>query len=151
MPELIICDTSCLILFDKINKIDLFRRCYKNVYVTPEIVAEFGEQLPSWIKVKEVKNGNLKQTLNQILGAGESSAIALYFEIDNALVAVDDLKARKVAKSLNLKITGSLGILVKAKETGHVDKLKPILQEVEQTDFRISANIIKKILNMVGE
>ena len=112
------------------------------MYVTPEIVAEFGKPLPAWINVKEVKNGTLKQTLNQILGAGESSAISLYFEIDDALVAVDDLKARKVAKSLNLNITGSLGILVKAKETGHIDKLKPILEEVERTDFRISANII---------
>ena len=151
MPELIICDTSCLILFDKINRIDLLRHCYKNVYVTPEIVAEFGKPLQTWVKVKEVKNGTLKQTLNQILGAGESSAIAISFEILNSLVAIDDLKARKIAKSLNLKITGSLGILVKAKEAGHIEKLKPILQEIEQTDFRISANIINKILKMVGE
>lgn len=151
MPELIICDTSSLILFEKINRLDLLWHCYKNVYVTPEIVAEFGDSLPGWIKVKEVKSKVLKQTLNQSLGAGESSAIALYFEIENALVAVDDLKARRIAKSLNLKITGSLGILVKAKEAGYIEKLKPILQEVEQTDFRISANIIEKILTMVGE
>ena len=151
MPELIICDTSCLILFDKINRIGLLRDCYKNVYVTPEIVAEFGKPLPDWIKVKEAKNETLKQTLNQMLGAGESSAIAVFFEIPNSLMAIDDLKARKIAKSLNLKITGTLGILVKAKEAGHIDKLKPILQEIDQTDFRISANIINKILKMVGE
>jgi len=50
-----------------------------------------------------------------------------------------------------LKITGSLGVLIKAKENGHVDKLRPLLKEIEQTDFRISENIIEKILKVVGE
>src|SRR5690606_22411860 len=150
-PELIICDTSLLILFEKIKKLDLLRLCYKNIFITPEISAEFGKTLPAWIEVKEVKNQTLQQTLTQLLGVGESSAIALCFEIPNALVAIDDLKARKVAKSLKLKITGSLGVLIKAKENGHVDKLRPLLKEIEQTDFRISENIIEKILKVVGE
>lgn len=151
MPELIICDTSSLILFDKINKLDLLSLCYQKIYVTPEIVAEFGNVLPGWIEVKKVTNHSLQQTLIQILGSGESSAIALCFEIPNALVVIDDLKARKIARSLNLKITGSLGILIKAKEKGHIHQLKPVLQEIEQTDFRISKNVIKKILKLVGE
>jgi len=151
MPELIICDTSCLILFDKINKLDLLRRCYSNIYITPEIAEEFGKALPAWIKVKEAGNQALHQTLTQILGQGESSAIALTFDLPNTLIALDDLKARKVAKSLNLKITGRLGILIKAKEQGYIEKLLPILNQVQQTDFRISENIIRKILATVGE
>jgi len=67
------------------------------------------------------------------------------------LVALDDLKARKVAKSLDLKITGSLGILVKAKQQGHIEKLLPVLNQVQQTDFRISENIVRRILAIVGE
>lgn len=123
MPDLIVCDTSSLILFDKIKRLDLLRLCYKNIYVTPEIAGEFGKPLPGWIKVKGVLNQSLQQTLIQILGAGESSAIALSLETPHSLVVIDDLKARKIAKSLNLKITGSLGILIKAKEKGHINKL----------------------------
>lgn len=151
MPELIICDTSCLILFDKINRLELLRHCYDQVYATPEIGAEFGKPLPNWIKIREAKNQALRQMLTQILGEGEASAIALTFDLPGALIALDDLKARKVAKSLNLKITGSLGILVKAKEQGHIEQLSPVLKQVQQTDFRIAENIIRKIVATVGE
>ena len=151
MPELVICDTSCLILFDKINKLELLKHCYSSIYVTPEIAEEFGKALPDWIKIKRATNQALQQTLTRIIGKGESSAIALTFDLPDTLVALDDLKARKVAKSLNLKITGSLGILVKAKEQGHIEKLLPVLNQVQQTDFRISENIVRKILATVGE
>ena len=72
-------------------------------------------------------------------------------ELQNSLVAIDDLKARKVAISLEIKITGSLGILIKAKEKGYIKQLKPILKKIEKTDFRISENIIKLILKIVKE
>jgi predicted nucleic acid-binding protein len=151
MPELIICDTSCLILFDKIGTLYLLKESYSSVFVSTEIMEEYGKPLPDWVKIKEVENKTLQQTLMQILDKGESSAIALAFEIPNTLVALDDLKARKIAKSLDLKITGSLGILVKATQLGHIESLRPILDQVQQTDFRISENIVRKILSLVKE
>lgn len=72
-------------------------------------------------------------------------------ELQNSLVAIDDLKARRIAISLEIKITGSLGILIKAKEKGYIKQLKPILKKIEKTDFRISENIIKLILKIVKE
>jgi predicted nucleic acid-binding protein len=151
MLELVICDTSCLILFDKIKQLELLRRCYSDIYVTPEIAEEFSQDLPDWITIRKATNQALQQTLNQILDKGEASAIALTYDLSNTLLVLDDLKARRVAKSLNLKITGSLGILVKAKEQGHIEKLSPILKQVQQTDFRISEKIFSKILAIVGE
>ncbi|KAA5542502.1 DUF3368 domain-containing protein [Adhaeribacter rhizoryzae] len=151
MPELIICDTSCLILLDKLNKLDLLKLCYSNIYITTEIAEGFGKTLPDWLIIKEASNQALQQTLTQILGRGEASAIALTFDIPDNVVVLDDLKARKIAKSLNLKITGSLGILVKAKQQGFIEKLSPILEQVQQTNFRIAENIIRKILATVGE
>lgn len=151
MPDLIICDTSCLILFDKIKQLPLLKSLYDRICVTPEIAHEFGNVLPNWIIIKTAENQELQQALIKILGVGESSAIALSFDLPGALVALDDLKARKVAISLKMKITGSLGILVKAKERGYVQKLSPILQQVQQMNFRVSDNIIRKILVEVGE
>lgn|SRR5690554_3252783 len=151
MLDLIICDTSVLILFEKINKLDVLKQLYSKIYITPEIALEFGNTLPGWIEVKEVKNKVLQKTLSQALGIGESSAIAMSLELQNSLVAIDDLKARKIAISLEIKITGSLGILIKAKEKGYIKQLKPILKKIEKTDFRISENIIKLILKIVKE
>ncbi len=151
MPDLIICDTSYLILFHKLNKLDLLNKLYKNIYITPEINKEFGSILPNWVKINHPSNIPLIQTLTQLLDEGEASAIALSFELPGSLLVLDDLKARKVAKSLNLKITGSLGILVKLKQQGYIASLKPILEEIQHTDFHISDNIIKKILAIVEE
>ena len=141
MLDLIICDTSVLILFEKINKLDVLKQLYSKIYITPEIALEFGNTLPGWIEVKEVKNKVLQKTLSQALGIGESSAIAMSLELQNSLVAIDDLKARKIAISLEIKITGSLGILIKAKEKGYIKQLKPILKKIEKTDFRISETL----------
>lgn len=151
MLDLIICDTSVLILFEKINKLDVLKQLYSKIYITPEIALEFGNTLPGWIEVKEVKNKALQKTLSQALGIGESSAIAMSLELQNSLVAIDDLKARRIAISLEIKITGSLGILIKAKEKGYIKQLKPMLKKIEKTDFRISENIIKLILKIVKE
>lgn len=151
MPELIICDTSCLILFDKIGQLELLRKCYGTIYVTPKVADELGKALPEWIELKNATNLAVRQTLEQILDAGEASAIALCLELPDSLIALDDLKGRKIAKSLNLKVTGSLGILIKAKQNGHLENLKPVITQIQQTDFRISENIIKKALELVGE
>ena len=151
MPELIICDTSCLILFDKIDQLELLLECYGTIYVTPKVADEFGKALPEWVELKNATNLAVRQTLEQILDAGEASAIALCLELPDSLIALDDLKGRKIAKSLNLKVTGSLGILIKAKQNGHLEKLKPVIEQIQQTDFRISENIVKKALELVGK
>jgi predicted nucleic acid-binding protein len=51
--EIVISDTSCLILLAKIGGLDVLRRIGKRVLVTPEIKQEFGMSLPDWIIVKE--------------------------------------------------------------------------------------------------
>ncbi len=82
---------------------------------------------------------------------GEASALALAIEKKTATIILDDLRARKVAKSLKLKITGTLGVLVKAKQDGVIDKVKPLIDELRKTDFRASETVIKKILDVCGE
>jgi predicted nucleic acid-binding protein len=51
MPNVIISDTSCLIILTKIEELDLLRQLYNKVTITQEIFIEFGEQIPDWIEV----------------------------------------------------------------------------------------------------
>lgn len=53
--------------------------------------------------------------LQATLDPGEASAIALGSELQGLLI-VDDLKARKMASELQLDYTGTLGVLVEAKQ-----------------------------------
>ncbi len=82
---------------------------------------------------------------------GEASAIALAKETEDALLLLDDLNARKLAGKLNLKITGTLGVINKAKQRGIISKVKPLIDKLLNTDFRISENIIAEILRINNE
>ncbi|OQX73256.1 MAG: hypothetical protein B6D64_14075 [Bacteroidetes bacterium 4484_276] len=57
----------------------------------------------------------------------------------------------KLAKKLNLKFTGTLGVINKAKQLGVIERIKPIIDKLLSTDFRISANIINELLRMNNE
>ncbi len=151
MPEIVISDTSCLILLQKIGQLNLLPKLYSQILITPLIEKEFGSDLPKEIRVREPLDLNLFRTLSQFVDAGEASAIALAFESENSVLVLDDRKARKFASSLGLKLTGTLGILVKAKQLGFLSSMKQTLEDLKKTDFRISQSIIDRILKEAGE
>ncbi|KAA6301615.1 MAG: hypothetical protein EZS26_002221 [Candidatus Ordinivivax streblomastigis] len=89
--------------------------------------------------------------LEATLDRGESSAIALSIELGNTLLIIDDLKGRKEAKRLGLKITGTLGLLFSAKQKGLIPALKPYLDKLQAVDFRISPIIVQELLTLSNE
>ena len=151
MPKIVISDTSCLILLHKINELDLLKKVYEKVSTTKEIANEFGETLPIWITIEEVEDKKYQNFLETQIDIGEASAIALASEKEKALLLLDDLKARKLAQKLNLNFTGTLGIINKAKQIGKINAVKPILDKLLSTNFRISQKIIDEILNLNNE
>jgi predicted nucleic acid-binding protein len=60
----VIADTSCLIALSKIEAIELLKELYEEVFITEEIAFEFGEKLPEWIKIDNVKNKKYQQLLD---------------------------------------------------------------------------------------
>jgi predicted nucleic acid-binding protein len=129
----------------------MLHQLYKTVVVTDVIAAEFGEPLPKWIEIRKITNTAYQRLLEGTLDAGEASAIALAMETQGALLVVDDLKARKEASRLGLKMTGTMGILYRAKQAGIVPLLAPLLQNIEQAGFRISSAIVEELLRKSGE
>ena len=151
MHSVVIADTSCFILLTKINEIDLLRKVYSAVYTTPEVASEFRNGLPDWVIIQEVKDRNILTSLEVDLDRGEASAIALTYELPNAIVVLDDWGARKVAMRLHIAFTGTFGIMIKAKQNGLISSVKPIINKVKQTNFRISEDVIREILREAGE
>ena len=82
---------------------------------------------------------------------GEASAIALASEFADVLLLLDDLKARKLATKLKFKITGALGVIHKAKQMSVIEKVKPLIDKLLVTDFRIADQIIEEILELNNE
>lgn len=151
MQSAIISDTSCLILLDKIGELHLLNKLYGRIVVTPEIVKEFGKKLPEWFDVKSPVNKTYQRILEASLDLGEASAIALAIEEKDSLLIVDELKGRKFAEQLGLNFTGTLGILIRAKQRGILSSIKPALQKIKQTNFRLSKELEQRILVSVGE
>lgn len=151
MPKIVISDTSTLILFQKIEQLNLLHKLYIELLTTPEIAQEYGDKLPDWIKIESVGDKKYQEFLETQIDSGEASAIALAKEYEDVLLLLDDLKARKLAKKLNLKMTGSLGIIHKAKQEGLIEKVKPLIEKLLTTNFRINENIIQEILRLNNE
>jgi len=149
--QVIISDTSCLILLDKIDELHLLNKIYGELWTTQEVAQEFLKPLPKWIIIKAVLDEKYQKLLETQIDLGEASAIALAVETENSLLLLDDLKARKLAKSLDLKITGTLGVINKAKELDLIPKIKPLIDKLLQTDFRISENLINELLKINNE
>ncbi len=151
MPRAIISDTSCFIILTNIGELELLRRVYGQIITTPEIAAEFGEQLPEWVEIAEVKDKYRQTILELQIDKGESSAIALALEMPNSVVILDDYKARKIAERLGVTLTGTIGVIIKAKLGGIIPAIKPMLEKMKQTDFRLSAEIERQALKEAGE
>lgn len=147
MPKIIVSDTSCLILLQKLNKLSLLQVLFKEITITKTIEKEFGDSLPDFFQIKEPKDKNYQRILESFLDAGEASAIALALEYNDSLIILDDQKARSEAKQLKLNITGTIGILLLALEKGLIESQDDIIEEIKRTNFRISEKYLDKIKN----
>ena len=64
---------------------------------------------------------------------------------------LDDYKARKIAERLGVTLTGTIGVIIKAKLNGTISSIKPILEKIKQTDFRLSGEIETQALKEADE
>lgn len=151
MQATIISDTSCLILLDKIEELDLLKNLFEQVITTQTVADEFGAPLPGWILIEDPKDSKNVRILEASLDKGEASAIALALEQKECLLIIDDLRGRKLARQLGLQITGTLGLIAEAKISGHIPSVRPLLNKIKQTNFRLSEQLEAAILRHAGE
>ena len=112
---------------------------------------EYGEPLPGWFDVRLVTDRGMLRSLLPALHLGEASAIALALETDNATLVIDEKDGRNVARQLGIRITGTLGILLKARNQNRIPELRPLVEKLRNKGFRISEQLVQEILLQVGE
>lgn len=67
------------------------------------------------------------------------------------MVIIDEKLGRFHAKHANLKITGTLGILLKAKKKGIIKKVKPLLSELKEKRIWLNDNLTERVLQLANE
>ena len=149
MSEIVVSDSTCLIGLERVGKLDILPALFDSVVIPPEVEREFGGKF-AWLKVENVTNNLLVAALQMTVDAGEAEAIALASE-KNCLLITDDKQARAAAKRLGVSIIGTVGILIRAKQNGIISEIKPILNALDENEFRISRALREEALKIAGE
>lgn len=147
----VIADTSCLIVLDKAKILFILDKIYGNVLITPTVKAEFGKELPGFAEVRAIGNPNYETLLRGIVDPGEASVLALALEVADPLLILDDRKARSVAKEAGIPLTGTLGVILEAKNKRIVSEVAPIFERLAKSGFWISDDLRYHLLKLAGE
>jgi predicted nucleic acid-binding protein len=154
----IVVNTSPLVALDRIGQLDLLPKLFGKIIRPQSVVDELnaGRKIyggsdalfhAAWLETAEDPP---EMVLRKELGAGETAAIALALRIKADLVILDDLAARNVAAELELKVTGTLGILLAAHKKGILKDLQHAITQLTDSGFRVSDTIVASILKIIG-
>jgi len=145
MPEPIIVDTSSLIALERINLLPILCKIYKEVVIPESVIKEFGNLSLPWLSIRRVESNLLKLLIAELnLGKGESEVIVLASQTGLKII-IDDSKARKVAENIGLKLTGTIGVLMKAERLGLIGSAYGKVRELREKGFYVSEELLEDI------
>ncbi|MCR5790197.1 MAG: DUF3368 domain-containing protein [Lachnospiraceae bacterium] len=154
----VLANTTPLIALANIDWLELLHKLYGTIIVPQavmdEIIREPAKQRvhdASWIKVETIQDQSQKDLFRARLHAGEIEVMILARELKADLVIMDDDAAKKTAKFLGLNVTGTLGVLLKAKREGYLEKVEPVMNELICDGLFISDTVKRYVLKEAGE
>jgi predicted nucleic acid-binding protein len=162
MPErVVIANTSPLLYLHQVGHLDLLRVLYKLVIVPPAVRVELqagvkaGIAVPdlaafSWIEIRTVQSQLLIPAIVD-LGPGEAEVIGLGLEHPGSLLILDDQLARRVAALNHLAFTGTLGVVLKAKQSGYLAAAGPVLERLRSSGLWLRDELVTAALRRAGE
>ncbi len=159
MPEFV-ADTSPLQYLHQLGLLDLLPRLYSRIVVPPAVVDELkaglagGYQVPriepfAWIEIREPPTGISLPAAD--LGHGEREVLALCVAFPGSTAILDDGHARYHAGTLGIRVTGTIGVLLKAKELGFVAEIEPLLDRLTGLGFHLALSTRQAVLRIANE
>ncbi|MBH8552874.1 DUF3368 domain-containing protein [Nostocaceae cyanobacterium CENA357] len=156
----VVSNTSPILNLAIVDQLDLLHQQFREILIPNAVLDELktDEERPGsqaireaiasgWIHIQKVNNEPLAQLLRQTLDRGEAEAIALAIELNADWTLLDEREGRKVAKSLGLKVTGILGVLLRAKQADEIESLQPVIDDlINKAGFRIAPELLAQIL-----
>lgn len=160
----VVANSSVLIALSAIGRLSLLLERFPDGLLIPDAVwrevVETGRGRPgapevreaSWIQRRAVRDWDYVRLLCTELDAGEAEAIALARQEQADVVLLDEKEARRVARRLGMRVLGTVGLLIWARQQGLIQNLREELQTLqERGGFRLSQEIYLAALREVGE
>lgn len=153
----VVSNTSPLISLAAVGYLDLLHQLYGEIVVPATVLDEYeaGRQPHEpvltdldWIKVV---SSPADQTLPENLDPGEAAAIATAQALDARVVLLDEQLGRRVANGLGLPVVGTLATLLRAKASGYLGMVEPVLDAMIERGMRVSIRLRTEILVAAGE
>jgi uncharacterized protein len=162
MPDrLTISNTSPILYLHQVGHLDLLRNLYDQVQIPQAVEEELragakqGIDVPDvmaleWLQVRPLRDRTLLPVVTD-LGSGEAEAIALAVAHPGSLLILDDQLGRRIAHLNRVVYTGTLGVLVKAKNEGLLASVSSVVEELRKTTMYLTPGLIEMVLKQAGE
>lgn len=163
MPDerrVVVSNTTPLIALSIVEQLPLLRDLYQEILIPPAVqeevlrggsragVAEL--KASKWIRVVELRDPGTADFLSD-LDRGEAEVIALALESTAEAAILDEKLARKHARRLGVPLTGTLGVLLRAKKMSLISQIRPLVERIRRGGIRLSDAVIEEALRLADE
>ena len=156
-----IVNASPIIALSRVGQIELITQLPEKVFI-PQAVKEELLQAPQGDFARSAVENNLfeiietpmppPELLAWDLGKGETAVLSYTLANPTWIAILDDGAARRCAKSFSIKLTGTLSIVILAKQHGLIESASQVLRTLQQNEFRLDNEVIRETLaKTVGE
>lgn len=158
--KIVVSNTTPIIALCLIGQFALLHQLYGRVLIPPAVQSEVmagGDrvgvvelQKADWVQVQPLADPRRANLLID-LDRGETETIARAQELNADLLIIDERLARRHAKCQGLILTGTLGVLLQAKQQGMIDELKPLIYQLSNSGIRLGNTVVQQALQLAGE
>jgi predicted nucleic acid-binding protein len=159
--EVWVVNSSPTILLGKIQQLDLLPGLCEKLVIPQGVVDEImnGPNYdPARFWLSQSGHGFISPDVpipaivaNWDLGIGETHVISWCLANPGCEAILDDGAARRCAKTLGIPMTGTLGVLMRAKKHGRISAIAPLIQKLMENGFRIDGKTLDYVLNWADE
>jgi uncharacterized protein len=151
MTGVAVCDSACITALCEIDRLELLVDSYARVLIPAEVREELRNHPVDRFEVRSPTDLEWVLRHPTRVHRAEAAVIALAREIPEAEVVLDDYKARQLAMSVGLKLIGTIGLILRAKQEGRIQRVAPVLKELRASGFHISPALLNQALSLAGE